>query len=117
MDTRANPPTSSWIHPYDTQEYILRLPESHPANPKSTAAKEARSKYDQLMALAEQKRNQKAGDDSLGSKMRNKLSGTTHNEREAKRIEKQARSVREQEREMVCLCLSAKVNLASAIRI
>lgn len=57
------------------------------------------------MAAAQRKRNERqdAKDVGVGSKIRNKLTGTTHNEREAKRIEKRAKQERAMEREEVRL--------------
>jgi hypothetical protein len=97
VDTRAHPPRSIWTHPYDDDEFIKSLPDTHPANPRSTQAKEARSQYDQLMEQARRKREAKASERSTGGKLKDKLLGSSKEERDAKRIEKQARRAKEEE--------------------
>jgi hypothetical protein len=50
-----------WTHPYDDPEYIQSLPDTHPANPESQAARERREEIERAQIKAN-KRAGRAGD-------------------------------------------------------
>jgi hypothetical protein len=102
VDTRSKPPRSIWQHPYDDPTYLQSLPDTHPANPNSTEAKQARSKYDEMMDKARKEREMKQQEKrSTGGKLKDKLLGSTKAEREEKRRKKAALRAKQEEEERV----------------
>jgi hypothetical protein len=102
VDTRSKPPRSIWQHPYDDPTYLQSLPDTHPANPNSTEAKQARSKYDEMMDKARKEREMKQQEKrSAGGKLKDKLLGSTKAEREEKRRKKAALRAKQEEEERV----------------
>lgn len=107
VDTRSKPPRSIWQHPYDDPTYLQSLPDTHPANPNSTEAKQARSKYDEMMDKARKEREMKQQKKrSAGGKLKDKLLGSTKAEREEKRRKKAALRAKQEEEERVSLITS-----------
>ncbi|KAI5476881.1 hypothetical protein MNV49_007117 [Pseudohyphozyma bogoriensis] len=83
VDTRATPPRSSWVHPYDDPQYLNSLPESAPARQHTSAFSPAddgkKPKKDVPTGQAalgggEEKK-------SFGRKLKDKVTGTTHEQR------------------------------------
>lgn len=104
VDTHSKPPRSIWQHPYDDPTYLQSLPDTHPANPNSTEAKQARSKYDEMMDKARKEREMKQQEKrSAGGKLKDKLLGSTKAEREEKRRKKAALRAKQEEEERVSL--------------
>lgn len=110
VDTRSKPPRSIWQHPYDDPTYLQSLPDTHPANPNSTEAKQARSKYDEMMDKARKEREMKQQEKrSAGGKLKDKLLGSTKAEREEKRRKKAALRAKQEEEERVSLIVSSLI--------
>jgi hypothetical protein len=102
VDTRSKPPRSIWQHPYDDPTYLQSLPDTHPANPNSTEAKQAKAKYDEMMDKARKEREMKQQEKrSAGGKLKDKLLGSTKAEREEKRRKKAALRAKQEEEERV----------------
>ncbi|KAG7529048.1 hypothetical protein FFLO_05810 [Filobasidium floriforme] len=100
VDTRSKPPRSIWQHPYDDPTYLQSLPDTHPANPNSTEAKQAKAKYDEMMDKARKEREMKQQEKrSAGGKLKDKLLGSTKAEREEKRRRKAALRAKQEEEE------------------
>jgi hypothetical protein len=60
---------SIWVHPYDDPDYLSSLPDSHPANPESAAARERREELEKVSAQAARRHNreQVGGSDVSGT--------------------------------------------------
>ncbi|THV50855.1 hypothetical protein BGAL_0133g00130 [Botrytis galanthina] len=96
VDTRQNPPRSIWRHPYDDDEYLSSLPPNERQRIEglhrvpSDADLEAESTDDDS-ALPARSQNARpngqnpTGIHKLGRKMKDKLTNSTHPEREARR--------------------------------
>lgn len=65
VDTKTE--RSTWLHPYDDPVYIQSLPDTHPANPNSEAARAARVKHEELSKAAQQKQAARASSSSAGA--------------------------------------------------
>lgn len=110
VDTRSKPPRSIWQHPYDDPTYLQSLPDTHPANPNSTEAKQARSKYDEMMDKARKEREMKQQEKrSAGGKLKDKLLGSTKAEREEKRRKKAVLRAKQEEEERVSPIVSSLI--------
>lgn len=108
VDTRSKPPRSIWQHPYDDPTYLQSLPDTHPANPNSTEAKQAKAKYDEMMDKARKEREMKQQEKrSAGGKLKDKLLGSTKAEREEKRRKKAALRAKQEEEERVSPIVSS----------
>lgn len=65
VDTKTE--RSTWLHPYDDPEYLQSLPDTHPANPNSEAARIARAKHEELTKAAQQKQAARTSSSSGGA--------------------------------------------------
>ncbi|KAJ9104800.1 hypothetical protein QFC19_003941 [Naganishia cerealis] len=113
VDTRTE--RSTWLHPYDDPVYLESLPDTHPANPNSEEARSARAKHEEISRAAKQKQasssssgrqdvhsaaqaamaggssSQARDDRSMGGKLKDKLLGSTKEERKKAKLEQQER--------------------------
>lgn len=99
VDTRTNPPRSIWHHPYDDEQYMLSLtPEERSriqdlGRIPTNADIEAESSYDEsaepslpsAAAPGTGTTGQPVGAKKLGRRMKDALTNTTHEQREARR--------------------------------
>jgi len=97
VDTKADPPRSIWHHPYDDEEYLSSIsPEERTRiqnlHKPSQADIEAEStdddhhhNYSSLPELPPRPTNNQSGGSKFGRKLKDKITGSTHEEREAKR--------------------------------
>jgi len=53
-----------WTHPYDDPDYIQSLPDTHPANPESSAARERRQELERAEERAKRVQARGGGDDT-----------------------------------------------------
>jgi len=102
VDTTSNPPRSNWHHPYDDDRYLSSLSDSERTRIKelhrvpSQADIEAESSDDDdLPPRQGQREGELSGAHKLGRKMKDKLTSSTHTEREARRRQRE-----EQERRL-----------------
>lgn len=72
VDTKTE--RSTWLHPYDDPVYIQSLPDTHPANPNSEAARAARARHEEITRAAQQKQAARPSSSSAGSSS-NRTSG------------------------------------------
>ncbi|GHJ85807.1 hypothetical protein NliqN6_2209 [Naganishia liquefaciens] len=115
VDTKTE--RSTWLHPYDDPEYLNSLPDTHPANPNSEQARQARAQHEALTKAAQQKKagsssggrqdvhaaaqsamsggksqgNQTAEERSFGGKLKDKILGSTKEERRKAKAEQRER--------------------------
>ncbi|KAJ9108747.1 hypothetical protein QFC21_000067 [Naganishia friedmannii] len=109
---------SSWLHPYDDPVYLSSLPDTHPANPNSEVARAARAKHEEIAKTVQQKKpatgsssssgrqdvhsaaqaamaggsaSRPREERSMGGKLKDKLLGSTKEERRKAKLEQQAR--------------------------
>ena len=108
---------STWLHPYDDPEYLASLPDTHPANPNSEQAHQARAQHEAITKAAQQKKagsssggrqdvhaaaqaamaggrsqgNQSAEERSFGGKLKDKILGSTKEERRKAKAEQRER--------------------------
>lgn len=108
VDTRQEPPRSIWVHPYDDDEYLKSLsPEErdrvknlgeHPEEGKRKTGDDevhaGPSTTSQGAGPSSSSSNEPHGFSKFGRKLKDKVTMSTHEEREAERIE---RARREQE--------------------
>ncbi|KZT61931.1 hypothetical protein CALCODRAFT_303190 [Calocera cornea HHB12733] len=100
VDTKANPPRSIWVHPYDDPEYISSIPDKHPAKQWANAQQQnARPVGQGTSGTGPARAGAAAGAAQTGqkpgllTKMHDKLTGTTKEERDAaKEQQRQHRS-------------------------
>jgi hypothetical protein len=92
VDTKADPPHSIWHHPYDDEQYMSSIsPEERSRiegihKVPSQADIEAESSSDDLPPRREKDKDAEIGaTHRLGRKMKDKLTQSTHEERETKR--------------------------------
>lgn len=64
VDTKTE--RTTWLHPYDDPVYLQSLPDTHPANPNSEAARAARVKHEELSKAAQQKQAARSSSSSAG---------------------------------------------------
>lgn len=120
VDTKTE--RSTWLHPYDDPIYLESLPDTHPANPNSEAARAARQRHEELTKAAQQKQaaggsssrssggrqdvhaaaqaamagghsqgGHSAADRGFGGKLKDKLLGSTKEERRKAKAEQAER--------------------------
>lgn len=104
VDTLANPPRAIWVHPYDDPEYISSLPKDHPLRAQENSGHDAIEARERAQAQAQaggessssrahtgafsssgQHSQQKPEERTFGRKLKDKLTGSTHDERVAQR--------------------------------
>lgn len=127
VDTAANPPRSIWHHPYDDDEYLRtlsseereRIEEESMRHPPGRIP----SKTDIMDEHTEEEDNSgpqlpprpgqgnKEGKKSLGRKMKDKITGSTHEEREAQRARRA-----EEERRLYAQHLQIRQAMAKAMQ-
>ncbi|KAM0790819.1 hypothetical protein ACM66B_004664 [Microbotryomycetes sp. NB124-2] len=102
VDTKAKPPRSIWVHPFEDPEYLNSLSEKErkeilgdnppPAVPDTAAAGSSSSSRPHATTsggVASSSKTQDKKDRSFGRKMKDKLTGTTHEQRVAERKRRQ----------------------------
>ncbi|GAA98504.1 uncharacterized protein L969DRAFT_76060 [Mixia osmundae IAM 14324] len=92
VDTKANPPRSIWTHPYDDPVYLQSLPDTErhsvptagpqPVRKRAPAQGSSKQASSSKQAEPAYDPNRKRG---LGEKIKDKVTNSTHAEREAKR--------------------------------
>lgn len=93
VDTKSDPPRSIWHHPYDDEQYMTSLPASdhtrikglHRTPTDADVAAESTDEEDRHSALPPREVNKPIGIHKLGRKMKDKLTSSTHEEREVQR--------------------------------
>ncbi|KAK4050820.1 hypothetical protein OIV83_003242 [Microbotryomycetes sp. JL201] len=99
VDTNAKPPRSIWTHPYQDPVYLNSLSEKErkeilgdnppPAVPDATGANSSHGNFSHLHQPSgsgtSSSKTQDKKDRSLGRKMKDKITGTTHEQRVAER--------------------------------
>ncbi|KAK5173205.1 uncharacterized protein LTR77_003327 [Saxophila tyrrhenica] len=99
VDTNKEPPRSTWVHPYDDEEYLSTLPgpererveqeslhRGHPPSKEDVIASHTDDEEDhhgELPPRGEGKGKEK--ESKFGRKLKDKLTGTTHEQREQSR--------------------------------
>jgi len=122
IDTRADPPRSIWTHPYDDDEFLNTLsPEERKQHTrmKRTVTLEDMAAEDSDDEGAHQDRSsqgrstepQLTGIHKFSRKLKDKVTGTTHTEREQQRVRRA-----EQERKAYLAHLRARQALMKAIQ-
>ncbi|KAK8112669.1 hypothetical protein PG984_013195 [Apiospora sp. TS-2023a] len=107
VDIRADPPRSIWHHPYDDEQYLNSLPVQererlggltrHPSKEdiaaETTDEEEGDSHHANAASRGESSHQpqQASKPRSFGRKMKDKITGTTHEERNAERSRRQQR--------------------------
>ncbi|KAK7993455.1 hypothetical protein PG989_006836 [Apiospora arundinis] len=109
VDIRADPPRSIWHHPYDDEEFLNSLPlqererlgglTRHPSKKdiaaETTDEEEGDSSHHTRAGAAHEAPPHQQGSSSkprsFGRKMKDKITGTTHEERNAERARRQER--------------------------
>ena len=96
VDTTRDPPRSIWTHPYDDDEYLSSLPPSDRERVRHNSAHHARpSTPDMAMhdTTDEEREHPPAdkGKRRLGRKLKDTLTGTTHEQRAQARAERERR--------------------------
>ncbi|KAK7999166.1 hypothetical protein PG991_014841 [Apiospora marii] len=103
VDIRADPPRSIWHHPYDDEQYLNSLPVQererlggitrHPSKEDIAAETTDEEEGDSHHAAASSSTQQPQASKprSFGRKMKDKITGTTHEERDAERSRRQQR--------------------------
>ncbi|KAL8293262.1 hypothetical protein RQP46_000956 [Phenoliferia psychrophenolica] len=114
VDVRATPPRSIWVHPYSDRQYVMSLPESsevrqHYANLLEAAQVDAKN----ISSSSSQSQSQSTGSASasgsgsraqqpqqpekktFGRKLKDSLTGSTHEERVKQRKAKQEQEIRD----------------------
>jgi hypothetical protein len=99
VDTRADPPRSIWHHPYDDEQYLSSLSQEertriHNLHKAPTKADiEAESSDDDHAAHPDlpprPTNDQSGGKSKFGRKLKDKITGSTHEEREATRRQRE----------------------------
>jgi hypothetical protein len=101
---QANPHRSIWVHPYDDEEYIRSIPDSHPSQQgRASGALPEQSTHHEMsntLSAAEIRERREAQDGrtktaaaeaekehekSFGDKLKEKLTGSTKQERDQKK--------------------------------
>jgi len=101
VDTKANPPRSIWVHPYDDEEYIKSIPDSHPSQQgqqsrlpeqsthhemsNTLSASEIRERREAQDNRTKQATEEEQADRGFGEKLKDKLTGSTKKERDQKK--------------------------------
>ncbi|KZO93129.1 hypothetical protein CALVIDRAFT_268620 [Calocera viscosa TUFC12733] len=94
VDTKANPPRSIWVHPYDDPQYISSIPDKHPAKQWAHAQQAARPAGQGPSGAAAAGSSGNAGHKpGLLTKMHDKLTGTTKEERDAQKEQQRQRQI------------------------
>ena len=107
VDTKANPPRSIWVHPYDDEEYIRSIPDSHPSQAgtgggsshlpeqsthhemsNTLSASEIRERREAQDNRTRQATEQEKSEKGFGEKLKEKLTGSTKQERDQKKRQK-----------------------------
>lgn len=95
VDTTRDPPRSIWVHPYDDEEYLASLPAEERARVRHSAPDEATAGMHDTTdeehdggppTTAQQQPKRK-----LGRKLKDTITGTTHEQRVRERAEREAR--------------------------
>ncbi|KAK3296630.1 uncharacterized protein B0H64DRAFT_456014 [Chaetomium fimeti] len=81
VDTMASPPRSIWHHPYDDDTYLDSLPPASASNAADIAAEETDGDSDASSTSTKR---------SLGRKLKDRITGTTHEQRAAERSRRAA---------------------------
>lgn len=130
VDTSADPPRSIWHHPYDDDEYLRtlssdererieeeslrhppgRIPSKADIMDEHTDEEDLRSSSE-LPPRPDPNVSKKEGKKSLGRKVKDKLTGSTHEEREQQRAQRA-----ERERELYQRHLAVRSAMAEAMR-
>ncbi|KAK1830819.1 hypothetical protein QBC39DRAFT_259865 [Podospora conica] len=94
VDTRRDPPRSIWVHPYDDDEYLASLPAEErarvkhvrvrPSTPDAAMHDTTDEEHEHDAAPQQPKRK-------LGRKLKDTITGTTHEQRARERAEREAR--------------------------
>jgi hypothetical protein len=127
VDTNANPPRSTWIHPYDDEEFLATLsPEERREHKRmhrtmtldDVQAEDSDDEHGQLpprpskgAAAGSSGQGELKGIHKITRKMKDKLTSTTHEEREAHRKQRA-----EQERQAYLAHLRARQAMARALQ-
>ena len=92
VDTMSSPPRSIWHHPYDDETYLASLPDSERESIRKTyssldPSKRRPSQADIAAESTDGESDTEHGKDhrSLGRKLKDRITGTTHEERAAER--------------------------------
>lgn len=118
VDTTKNPPRSIWVHPYDDPEYLSTLsPEErkkharlHRSATLEDIAAEDTDDEDHHDLPARQAAGGPTGIHKFGRKMKDKITGTTHQQREQERKKRE-----EQERQAYMAHLRARQAMVKAM--
>lgn len=93
VDTRSDPPRSIWHHPYDDEQYMnslspaerSRISGLHRVPSEADVADESTDEEDHHGELPPRQTDAPTGIHKLGRKMKDKLTSSTHEERELQR--------------------------------
>ncbi|SCV71692.1 BQ2448_3280 [Microbotryum intermedium] len=89
VDTTKNPPRSIWVHPYEDPEYLSSIPDTErtrlfgEADPQHQGSNSAHASTSAGSSAPQQQRQ--AEKRSLGRKLKDKMTNSTHEERQAER--------------------------------
>jgi hypothetical protein len=97
VDTSSNPPRSIWQHPYDDDVYLASVSPAEreringllPASSRTDPESEHSSGEERYDSRQGQQQDELKGVHKLGRKMKDKITGTSHAEREASRRAKE----------------------------
>jgi hypothetical protein len=117
VDTTANPPRSIWVHPYDDETFLSTLPPSertqhtrmHRTMTLDDLAAED-SDHDDLPPRPTSKDKSSSGLSKFSRKLKDKITGQTHEEREQHRLRRA-----EQERQAYLVHMRARQALIKAL--
>jgi hypothetical protein len=118
VDTRANPPRSIWVHPYDDEEFLNTLsPEErrkhtrmHRTMTMDDLAAEDSDAEDGQLPPRPDRSNEPTGLSKFSRKLKDKITGQTHEERERARAQRA-----EQERQAYLAHVRARQALIRAM--
>ncbi|KAK0755057.1 hypothetical protein B0T18DRAFT_435263 [Schizothecium vesticola] len=91
VDTSRDPPRSIWVHPHDDDEYLASLPAEErarlrlrPSTPEAAMHDTTDEEHEHEPAAQQPKKK-------LGRKLKDKITGTTHEQRARERAEREER--------------------------
>lgn len=92
VDTNSSPPRSIWHHPYDDETYLSTLPPAERERIHGIHNKDHQSHSPadyEVESSADEREEHIGGAHKFGRKMKDKLTNSTHQEREAKRRQRE----------------------------
>jgi len=131
VDTNQDPPRSIWTHPYDDEDYLRSLPSAERERIEAESEGRHRASVPDMMAehtdeeddhsprtsagkhpeLPPRPAENKKDERSLGRKLKDKLTGSTHEERERERARRA-----EQERELYARHMKYRAAMLKAVQ-